>query len=202
MRAARAAWLFFLIQPIRSLFSGVAIAVDLNSPLFTYIPRLSHFYQRKLILLQIQCFARLTFHQLFSWANTDDLDWFSLRLQRFRISGSLHLPLTHGQACGCERSFKRMQDKLYHVHHVIMDFFAHFHIGFVFFSILCLKKKIGRNLVILGSKCTASLTREDKFHISKEPCIILFLTQTSWLREKVEFVHFWKREREAIHSWR
>ena len=46
-----------------------------------------------------------------------------------------------GKAGGCERSFKRMQDKPYHVHHVIMDFFAHFHIGFVFFSILCLKKK-------------------------------------------------------------
>ena len=131
-------------------FLASSLSVALNSLLFTHTQRLSHFYQRKLKLLQIQCFTRLTFHQLFSWANTDDLDRFWLRLLRFRISGSLNLSLTHGKAFGCERSFKRMQDKPYHVHHVIMDFFAHFHIGFVFFSILCLKKK-GRNLVTLGS---------------------------------------------------
>ena len=55
-------------------FLASSLTSTFKSPLLTYILRLSHLYQRKLILLQIQCFTRLTSHQLFSSADTEDLD--------------------------------------------------------------------------------------------------------------------------------
>ena len=44
-------------------------------------------------------------------------------------------------------------------------------------------------------------TQEEKFHISKQPCIILLTLSTSYWQEEAGLIHGSKREYIAIHSW-